>query len=57
MTSGWPRFCTYFFLEICIRFGAFEKKCNALMDKYLGEVVSVKRDRWTMVNWKALERV
>lgn len=27
-------FCTYFFLEICIRFGAFEKKCNALMDKW-----------------------
>lgn len=27
-------FCTYFFLEVCIRFGAFEKKCNAFMDKW-----------------------
>ena len=57
MTSGWPRFCTYFFLEICIRFGAFEKKCNALMDKYLGEVVSVGTGGpwWTGKPWKEYE--
>jgi len=27
-------FCSYFFLEVCIRFGAFERKCRALMDKW-----------------------
>lgn len=27
-------FCLYFFLELCIRFCAFERKCNSLKDSW-----------------------
>ncbi|CAK9062107.1 unnamed protein product [Durusdinium trenchii] len=45
-------FCLYFFLELCIRFCAFERKCNSLKDSWfvfdLVLVVLMVAETWVM---------
>lgn len=46
-------FCTYFFLEIVIRFGAFRRKCNVFRDYWfvfdLALVLAMVLDTWVLL--------